>query len=128
MNANLNKLKSATIRPILFLFLAIAALSLPIRAEAEDQAESYLIEQVKRNQLYQNMKCVMFMSEGRDGDKLLFVTREKHEGDCPGEPDVSPVLDRFQVDLQQREIRRYDPLEDEYRPYLKSHPEGRSPN
>jgi len=52
------------------------------------------------------MDCLSFSTED-DGDIAI---REDHDGACPGDPDIAPVIDRFRVTAG--ELERYSPVDD----------------
>ena len=54
----------------------------------------------------QGTACVSFAVE--DGGDI--AVREDHDGACPGDPEVAPVIDRFRVTAG--ELERYSPADD----------------
>jgi hypothetical protein len=56
--------------------------------------------------------------EGDDDDNEGFdiAVRERHGNGCPGDPQTSPVRDRFRVE-HSGAIRWYDPIEGDYVDY-----------
>jgi hypothetical protein len=57
-------------------------------------------------------ECLSFSAED-DGDIAI---RENHVGDCPGDPDVAPVIDRFRV-ISTGELQRFNPIDDSWASY-----------
>lgn len=62
-----------------------------------DAAIQLLIERVTRDNLYANLDCLSFMLAQQSREGYSIAVREKHGGSCPGNPNVAPLLDRFQV-------------------------------
>lgn len=71
-----------------------------IKINNEDQAFKFLSQLVSQNNYYPN-GCISIYFEGLEPDspskQYNFVVREKHGGECPGDPETAPVRDRFTV-------------------------------
>lgn len=60
----------------------------------------------------------MFITEHKNEDYFDFAIRERHEGNCPGDPQTTPIVDRFRVYRNTKEIRWYEPTEGEWHAYI----------
>ena len=62
--------------------------------------------------------CLSYVEEAATSRRVTVAVREKHDATCGGDPDVSPIIDRFRVTLATGHIEFYDALEDEWRDYV----------
>ena len=87
----------------------------------EQQALDILAAQIQKDKLYDswapNLSCLLFFTEEKTKDYFDFGIHEKHGGQCPGDPNTSPIVDRFRVDRLTKKIQWYEPTEGEYLPY-----------
>jgi hypothetical protein len=86
----------------------------------EQQAIDILITAIQKDKLYDSwttLSCLQFFTEEKTKDDFTFGIHEKHGGKCPGDPNTSPIVDRFKVDRLTKEIQRYEPVQGEYLPY-----------
>ena len=113
---------------ILFLLIPVFLLS-NVSAKArlsEEQALKVLVTTIQKEKLYgkdPNMSCLSILSGESGKDHFDFSVRENHGGNCPGNPNASPVADRFRVDRSSRKVQWYSPAEDRplpLRTFLKS--------
>ena len=59
-----------------------------------------MTHQVTQDKLYDkwtNLDCLSFLIEQANDRTFDIAIREKHGGPCPGDPNTSPVVDRFRV-------------------------------
>jgi hypothetical protein len=115
---------------LIILFLLVPMLFLSnVSAKArlnEEQALKALVSAIQKERLYgkdPNMSCLSISSEESGKDHFTFSVRESHGGNCPGNPNSSPVSDRFRVDRTTRKVQWYNPAEDRplsLRAFLKS--------
>lgn len=82
----------------------------------EDQAIELIKSYVSKQAGHSNLDCRYFFVEEVRPDSIEIAIREKHGDTCGGDPEVSPIVDRFKVKRTSQEIDKYDPLEDEYLP------------
>lgn len=61
--------------------------------------------------------CLSYVEEEATSRRVTIAVREKHDATCGGDPDVSPIIDRFRVTLATGHIEFYDALEDDWRDY-----------
>jgi hypothetical protein len=86
----------------------------------EEQALDVLMTRVQKDKLYDSRfatNCLSFLVEGKTKDYIDIAVREKHGGKCQGDPDTSPVVDRFRVHRSTRRIKCYESSSGEYQPY-----------
>ena len=86
----------------------------------EQQALDILVAQIQKDKLYDGwatLSCLLFSTEEKTKDHFDFAIREKHGGQCAGDPDTSPIADRFRVDRLTKKIQWYEPVEGEFQPY-----------
>ena len=109
---------------ILFLSLLIAFPCSNVLAGntlTEQQALDILAARILKDKLYDswapNLSCLLFLTEEKANDYFDFAIREKHGGKCPGDPNTSPIVDRFRVNRSTKIIQWYDYTEGEFVPY-----------
>ena len=113
-------MKISLLIPILFLSLLI---TFPVLAEkqlTEQQALDILAAQIQKDKLYDSwttLSCLLFLIEEKTKDHFDFAIREKHGGQCAGDPNTSPIADRFRLDRLTKKIQWYEPAEGMFLPY-----------
>ena len=84
------------------------------------QALNILTAQIRKDKLYDswapNLLCLLFFTEEETENYFDFGIREKHGGLCAGDPNTSPIVDRFRVYRLTKKIKWYAP-EGEFLPY-----------
>jgi hypothetical protein len=115
-------------RGLLVSFTAMALLS-PVAVHArpgthpsltQDAALNLLLQTLKRDNLYAgriSLGCISFIAEEKSDAYFEFVLREIHNSKCGGDPNVSPVVDRYRVYRASGKIKSFDPVNDRWRPY-----------
>jgi hypothetical protein len=86
----------------------------------EKQSLDILTAQIQKDKLYDSwitLSCLQFFTDESTKDYFDFAIHEKHGGQCPGDPNTSPVVDRFRVDRLTKKIQWYEPTEGEYLSY-----------
>lgn len=86
----------------------------------EDAALNVLIKTIKHDHIYDkriSLDCVTFDTEETTRIYFQVALREKHDKKCGGDPDTSPVIDRYRVGKASGRIEWYNPTEDNYEPY-----------
>lgn len=107
----------------LFLLLLLFSISDITYAEtslSEKQALNVLISHIQKDKLYDSwttLSCLSFLTEEKTKDHFDFVIREKHGGKCQGDPNTSPIVDRFRVDRLTKKIQWYEPTDGAHLPY-----------
>jgi hypothetical protein len=110
---------------ILVAFISILALFPRSNAFAdnrltEQQAQDILMARVQKDKLYDSwttVSCLSFLVEEKTKDYIDIAIREKHGGQCPGDPNISPIVDRFRVHRITKRVKWYKPEEGEFQPY-----------
>lgn len=101
-------------------------LALPAIAHAgshpldEDAALALLVRTIKRDGVYTHrisLNCVTYGTEEKTKAYFQFVLRENHNTKCGGDPEVSPVVDRYRVYRRSDKIERLDRIEDKWQSY-----------
>jgi len=86
----------------------------------EDTAVNILLHTLERDHVYDkriSLNCVTFDTEETTRIYVQVALREKHEGKCGGDPDTSPVIDRYRVNRASGKIELYNAVEDNWSPY-----------
>ncbi len=79
-----------------------------------------LMSKVQKDKLYDSwttMSCLSFLVERKTGKYIELAVREKHGGNCPGDPDTYPIVDRFRIHRKSKRIEWLEIVQDEWRPY-----------
>jgi hypothetical protein len=87
---------------------------------SEQQALDIVAARVQKDHLYDSWttaSCLTFLVEEKTKDYIDIAIREKHEGKCEGDPNTSPIVDRFRVHRMTKRIKWYEPAEGEFHPY-----------
>jgi hypothetical protein len=86
----------------------------------EHQALDIVMARVQKDHLYDSWttaSCLSFEVEGKTKVYIDIAIHEKHGGQCPGDPDTSPIVDRFRVHRMTKRIKWYKPAEGEFQSY-----------
>jgi hypothetical protein len=118
---------NAISRPLLTIAIATALLSPaallagPARHSLnEDGALNLLLRTIKRDHVYAkriSVDCVTFDTEETAEEYFQFVLKENHTEKCGGDPDVSPVVDRYRVYRASGKIEWYEAVNDSWQRY-----------
>ncbi|NTV65449.1 MAG: hypothetical protein HGA65_18205 [Oscillochloris sp.] len=76
------------------------ATATPVSVVSDEQAIEILAKRVEQDGLYKDwnsLQCLSFMVEAADEEGYDLAINENHGGECPGDPSVAPVVDRFRV-------------------------------
>jgi len=87
---------------------------------SENEAFDLLMQKVQSDSLYSSwikIDCLRFFREESTKTYFDIAIREKHEGDCPGDPNTQPVVDRFRVMRSTKKILWQDFLSGDYVAY-----------
>ena len=108
--------------PFTIAFVAAATFSgAPARERLTEEAALKLLhETLTHDRVYKDrisLDCVSFSSEDETSGYFAFVLREKHGGKCGGDPETSPVVDRYRVNCASGKIEWLEPVDDEWLPY-----------
>jgi hypothetical protein len=97
--------------------VAHAARSRPLN---EDAALALLERTLKHDGVYAkriSLDCIAYDTEEKSDAYFQFALREIHNGKCGGDPDTSPVVDRYRVYRRSGKIQRWLAAEDKWQPY-----------
>jgi hypothetical protein len=110
-------------QPLLTIAIAIALLSPNLviaRALNEDAALNLLLRTLKRDHVYDHrisLDCLTFDTEETTNAYFQFVLRENHTAKCGGDPDTSPVVDRYRVYRASGKLEWYEAVSDSWQRY-----------
>lgn len=86
----------------------------------EDAALALLVRTLKHDKVYAHrisLDCVSYGTEETSAAYFQFVLRENHTAPCGGDPETSPVVDRYRVDRASGKIKWLEKIEDAWKPY-----------
>jgi hypothetical protein len=86
----------------------------------EDAALNLLLRRLEHDRVYAkriSLDCVTFGTEEATKEYFQFVLKENHTEKCGGDPDVSPVVDRYRVYRASEKIEWYEVANDRWRRY-----------
>jgi hypothetical protein len=86
----------------------------------EDAALALLERTLKHDGVYVHrisLDCVTYGTEETTNAYFQFVLRENHNAKCTGDPETSPVVDRYRVYRRSGKIEWLERVEDNWRQY-----------
>ena len=86
----------------------------------EDAALALLERTLKHDRVYANrisLDCVSSSTEETTTAYFQFVLLENHGAKCGGDPETSPVVDRYRVYRRSSKIEWLERIEDKWQPY-----------
>jgi hypothetical protein len=86
----------------------------------EDAALNLLLHTIEHDHVYAkriSLDCVTFDTEETTRIYFQIALREKHDSKCGGDPDLSPVIDRYRVNRASGKIESYDAAADRWHDY-----------
>ena len=86
----------------------------------EDAALALLVRTLKHERVYAkriSLDCITYDTEETTDAYFQFALREKHDAKCGGDPETSPVVDRYRVYRRAEKIKWWESTEDKWRPY-----------
>jgi hypothetical protein len=119
--------------PQLFLAMLLCACQKPATADRSTASQSnpdelalrFLSSVVRSDNLYPDIKseqCLVYEIERHDTSIYEIAVRENHVSGCGGDPNTSPVRDRFKVSRDSEAIQIYDVTSGAYVPYQHKRP------
>src|SRR6266550_2103519 len=87
---------------------------------SEDAALNLLDRTLTRDRVYEkriSLDCIAYGTEETTNAYFEFVLREIHNAKCGGDPEVSPIVDRYRVYRRSGKIERYQPIDDSWHRY-----------
>jgi len=110
---------TAVVFAVVFVSSAVAEAA-PSRPLDEDAALALLVRTLKHDRVYAkriSLDCVTYDTEETTDAYFQFVLREKHDAKCGGDPEMSPVVDRYRVYRRSGKIEWWKAAEDTWRRY-----------
>ena len=86
----------------------------------EDAALDLLQRTLKRDRVYEkrvSLDCIAYGTEETTNTYFEFVLREIHNTKCGGDPETSPVIDRYRVYRRSSKIQQWEAAEDKWHLY-----------
>jgi hypothetical protein len=86
----------------------------------EDDALALLEQTLKHDGVYAHrisLNCITYGTEETTGAYFQFVLRENHNAKCGGDPETSPVVDRYRVYRKSGKIEWLERVGDNWQPY-----------
>ena len=86
----------------------------------EDAALALLVRTLKHDRVYAkriSLDCVTYDTEETTNAYFQFALREKHDAKCGGDPETSPIVDRYRVYRRAGKIKWWESTEDKWLPY-----------
>lgn len=86
----------------------------------EDAALDLLVRTIKHDNVYAkriSLDCVTYMTEETTRTYFEFALRENHNAKCGGDPETSPIIDRYRVNRASGKIELYDAPADRWQDY-----------
>ena len=104
----------------LALVSSAVAQAAPSRPMDEDAALALLVRTLRQDRVYPkriSLDCVTYDTEETTNAYFQFALREKHDAKCGGDPETSPVFDRYRVYRRSGKIERWKPTDDSWHRY-----------
>jgi len=116
-----NKFRMVTaVVTVLVLVSSVASQAARSHPLDEDAALALLVRTLKHDRVYAkriSLDCVTYDTEETTDAYFQFALREKHDAKCGGDPETSPVVDRYRVYRRAKKIKWWEATEDKWRPY-----------
>ena len=93
----------------------------------EDAALNLLLRTLKRDNVYAkriSLDCLTFGTEETTKEYFQFVLQENHTTKCGGDPDTSPVVDRYRVYRASGKIEWLNAVDDNWQRYNRAKIKG----
>jgi hypothetical protein len=90
------------------------------RPRSEDAALSLLLRTLKHDRVYArriSLDCITFVTEEKTDAYFQFVLRENHTAPCGGDPETSPVVDRYRIYRASGKIEWLEPVGNNWQRY-----------
>ena len=86
----------------------------------EDAALGLLARTLKHDQVYAkriSLGCITYDTEETTDAYFQFALREKHDAECGGDPEISPVVARYRVYRRSGKIEKWEAASDTWHAY-----------
>src|SRR5437899_12272299 len=103
----------------LFLVSSVASQAARSHPLDEDSALALLVRTLKHDRVYAkriSLDCITYDTEETTDAYFQFALREKHDPKCGGDPETSPVVDRYRVYRRAEKIKWWESTDDKWRP------------
>ncbi len=120
MNTTLARLITILITLALLSPVIVHAGSKSHQPLTEDAAFNLLFQTLKRDHVYDkrvSLDCVTLSADETTRIYFEIGLREKHGGKCGGDPDLSPIVDRYRVYKATGKIEWFNVIENNWLPY-----------
>lgn len=89
----------------------------------QDAALNLLFRTLKEDRVYDkriSLDCVTFGTDEITRAYFEFALHEKHNAKCGGDPETTPIVDRYRVHRGSGKIELYDVVKDSWQPYKRA--------
>lgn len=110
----------ATVLTALVLVSSAVSQAAPSHPLDEDAALALLIRTLKHDGVYgkrSSLDCITYDTEETKDAYFQFALREKHDAKCGGDPETSPVVDRYRVYRRYGKIELWQAADDTWQRY-----------
>ena len=86
----------------------------------DDAALALLVRTLKHDRVYAkriSLDCVTYDTEETTNAYFQFALREKHDAKCGGDPETSPIVDRYRVYRRSGKIKWWEATDDTWQRY-----------
>ena len=104
----------------LVLLLSVVSRAARSHSLDEDAALGLLIRTFKQDHVYAkriSLDCITYDTEETANSYFQFALREKHDSKCGGDPETSPVIDRYRVHRRSGKIEQWEAASDTWHAY-----------
>src|SRR6266513_5879211 len=104
----------------LALVASVVAEAAPSRPMDEDAAVALLVRTLKHDRVYAkriSLGCFTYDTEETTNAYFQFARREKHDAKCGGDPETSPIVDRYRVYRRSGKIKWWEATDDTWQRY-----------
>src|SRR5215471_15743518 len=111
---------ATAIATALVLLSAVASQAARSHPLDEDAALRLLVRTLKHDHVYAkriSLACLTYDTEETTDAYFQFALRDKHDAKCGGDPESSPVVDRYRVYRRSGKIERWEAASDTWHAY-----------
>jgi len=117
---HISRFIAAAVVAVVLVSPVVVQASSPSHPLDEDAALAVLERTLKHDRVYANrisLDCVSYGTEETTNAYFQFVLRENHNAKCGGDPETSPVVDRYRVYRRSGKIEWLERIEDKWQRY-----------
>ena len=118
--SHISRLITVAVVAVTLVSPVIARASPRSRLLDEDAAPALLERTLNHDRVYTHrisLDCITYRTEETTDTYFQFVLREIHNAKCGGDPETSPVVDRYRVYRRSGKIKWLERIEGDWRPY-----------